>query len=81
MEFNRSRERQHMSKAKTNECICGCGTKVAGTFAQGHDQRVRGMIQRGETNKALARARRRGLLKALRHGVVAANAPVLAVRP
>lgn len=31
-----------------NSCLCGCGTKVKGTFAQGHDSRLKGMLLRGE---------------------------------
>jgi hypothetical protein len=52
---------------KRNSCVCGCGTKVRHLFAQGHDQRVRGMLQRGQTNDTLAKAIRAGLLKRL-HG-------------
>jgi hypothetical protein len=37
---------------KVNACLCGCGKKVAGSFAQGHDQRVRGMLQRHELDGA-----------------------------
>jgi hypothetical protein len=33
---------------KNNSCLCGCGTKVAGTFAQGHDARLKGLLLRGE---------------------------------
>lgn len=47
---------------KTNSCLCGCGTKVKGTFAQGHDAKLRGMLLRGEVKspnaeqKAFAKA-------------------------
>lgn len=37
---------------KTNPCLCGCGALVAGSFKQGHDQRVRGMMQRSELGEA-----------------------------
>jgi hypothetical protein len=52
---------------KTNECVCGCGTKVRLLFAQGHDQRVRGMLQRiaagtEKPNPTLAKALREGLV-------------------
>lgn len=34
-------------------CACGCGKRTkGGTFLQGHDQRLRGMLKRGETLKA-----------------------------
>lgn len=38
-----------------NPCACGCGTKVGGTFAQGHDARVHSWllaVERGERTKA-----------------------------
>lgn len=46
----------------TRPCVCGCGTLVRRWFAQGHDQRVRGMLQRGETNPTLDAAIRDGLV-------------------
>lgn len=34
-------------------CACGCGKRTkGGTFLQGHDQRLRGMLKRGESLKA-----------------------------
>lgn len=33
---------------KQNPCLCGCGTKVKRTFAQGHDARLKGLLLRGE---------------------------------
>lgn len=39
---------------KNNSCLCGCGTKVAGTFAQGHDARLKGMLLRGEVKNPSA---------------------------
>lgn len=39
------------SDKATNDCLCGCKTKVGGKFAPGHDARVKGMllrIERGE---------------------------------
>lgn len=49
------------SKAsKQATCLCGCGgaTKPRRRFLQGHDQRLRGMLQRGEVtaNTAALRA-------------------------
>jgi hypothetical protein len=29
-----------------NDCLCGCGEKVRGTFKQGHDQRVKGYLKK-----------------------------------
>jgi hypothetical protein len=50
-------ERQaRLAKLRVNNCLCGCGTKVKGRFAQGHDQRVRGMIARNELNNTLRQA-------------------------
>jgi len=57
---------------KPNQCICGCGRQVTGRFAQGHDQRVRGMIQRGELTPPIKAAIKEGLLtvdgRSVRHG-------------
>lgn len=34
-------------------CACSCGKRTGGgTFLQGHDQRLRGMLKRGESLKA-----------------------------
>jgi hypothetical protein len=42
-------------KAEVTLCHCGCGKRTSGsTFAQGHDQRLRGMLIRGETLKPFA---------------------------
>ena len=46
----------------TNRCLCGCGALVVGTFKQGHDAKLRGMLLRGEVKspnaeqKAFAKA-------------------------
>jgi hypothetical protein len=79
----RAADRKARNEArKVNPCLCGCGTKVAGNFKQGHDQRVRGILQRVEagTDKLpaqLAKAIHDGLvIKA--HALKVANQPVLA---
>ena len=66
-----------LEAGKKNLCVCGCGTKVRGWFAQGHDQRVRGMLQRGEVNASLRAALKRGLV--IKH-VTTANQPVLTAK-
>lgn len=38
---------------KLNECRCGCGKMVKGTFAQGHDARAYGMVLRGELDESV----------------------------
>lgn len=74
-------ERKAKNEArKTNSCVCGCGTKVRGHFAQGHDQRFRGYLQRVEAGKATAKEQ--AAVKAaksllLAKGVLQPNAPVL----
>lgn len=67
--------------SKRNQCLCGCGAKVRGYFAQGHDQRFRGYVLRvsaGTADKkeaaAVKAASQRGVV--LKH-VSEANAPVL----
>lgn len=65
------------ANGKVNSCVCGCGTKVSGLFAQGHDQRVRGMLVRGELNATLRKAIAAGLLlKAVAH----ANARIVSAK-
>lgn len=61
------------ARAKTNICICGCGTKVRNLFAQGHDQRVRGMFieAEGDVSKLPAPVRKaaeEGLILKRLHG-------------
>lgn len=63
-----------VAKAKTekakHECACGCGEMVSRYFRQGHDQRVRGILQRstyddnttGNLPPALVAAIQRGLV-------------------
>lgn len=55
-------------------CVCGCGKPVRHLFAQGHDQRVRGMMQRHAEDakanplpKTLAQAIKAGLVKLAAH--------------
>lgn len=52
--------RQNSNSNKPGSCLCGCGgeTKPRRRFLQGHDQRLRGMLQRGEVtaNTAALRA-------------------------
>jgi len=48
--------RSKTAATKTNRepklCACGCGAKTSGSdFRMGHDQRLRGLIKRGETLK------------------------------
>lgn len=59
---------------KPNACVCGCGARVHHLFAQGHDQRVRGMMQRHAEDakanplpKTLAAAIKAGLVKLAAH--------------
>lgn len=42
--------KQKSGKPGDGTCLCGCGaeTKPRRRFLQGHDQRLRGMFQRGE---------------------------------
>lgn len=61
------------ARAKSNVCICGCGTKVHNLFAQGHDQRVRGMFieAEGDVSKLPAPVRKaaeEGLILKRLHG-------------
>lgn len=38
-------------------CACGCGRRTAGgNFKMGHDQRLRGMLKRGESIKTVTRS-------------------------
>src|SRR3972149_490444 len=54
--------------ALLNPCLCGCKAKVTGTFKQGHDARLRGMLVRGEVHNpsaaVLAFAKRHGIKRA-----------------
>lgn len=43
----RQKEDATMAKS-TKDCACGCEASTKGTFAPGHDMRVKGMIVRGE---------------------------------
>jgi hypothetical protein len=50
-----------------NLCLCGCGEPVARRFKQGHDQRLKGQLQRqartgtpGEKRSAKAQMRKLG---------------------
>lgn len=67
--------------AKRNECVCGCGKKVRHLFAQGHDQRVRGMLIRAASEDgyklpgSMLQAIKAGLLKHLER--VRPNARIL----
>ena len=42
---------------KLNPCLCGCGTRVKNTFAQGHDARLKGMLLRGEVKSPTSEQR------------------------
>lgn len=53
---------QQAAPKPTRPCACGCGLAVRRWFAQGHDQRVRGMLQRGQTNPTLDAAIKAGLV-------------------
>lgn len=50
---------------RENPCLCGCGEKVQWNFKQGHDARLKGMLQRGEVKNPTAD--QRGFAKA--HGI------------
>ena len=77
-----AKERKAKNEAKkVNPCLCGCGAKVAGSFKQGHDQRVRGILQRAAEGEGTIP---KILAKAIASGVVIpktklqdANQPVL----
>lgn len=76
-----TKERKAKNEArKTNECLCGCSTKVRGNFAQGHDQRFRGYLLRAAegtaTNDELAAIKAAGKLT-LKHGTTKPNAVIL----
>jgi hypothetical protein len=45
-----------------NQCLCGCGQLCWKNFKQGHDQRVRGMLLRGELTESVRRAVSAGVL-------------------
>lgn len=57
------------SNGKRAICVCGCGTACHRLFAQGHDQRVRGMLLRNAENRK-ANPLPKTLLAAIRAGVV-----------
>ena len=64
-----------------NACLCGCGKKVRGYFAQGHDQRMRGFLLRHNAGTA-TKSELAAVKRALQVGVILkhvseANAPVL----
>ncbi len=79
----KEKERKTKNAArKTNDCLCGCETKVRGHFAQGHDQRFRGYVLRVEQGtatkdeaEAVKRAARQGFI--LARGTTQPNAPLL----
>jgi hypothetical protein len=64
-----AKRQERLARGKTHDCLCGCGTKVANHFAQGHDQRVRGFAVRAEAGKA-TEAEQAALAKAIAAGAI-----------
>ena len=46
---------------KERECICGCGEYTGGTFASGHDGRIRGWYKKAANEGLLSTASAKGL--------------------
>jgi hypothetical protein len=68
------RRQARLALLRKNDCLCGCGTKVRHSFAQGHDQRVRGTIARGAVSPVTKAAIAEHILVA---AITSPNQPVL----
>lgn len=80
--MTKTERKAKLQASKTNDCLCGCKTKVRGHFAQGHDQRFRGYVLRVEDGTATKHEAElvRQAVKAgyvLKTGVTQPNAPLL----